>query len=634
MLFLSALLLKPLFLFLNEKIEKPIVLLAIDNSQSVKNTGEVSLEALKSFKAQFDDKFEIETVLFGQEIKEAQSPTYADVKTDYSELMQYVRDEYKYRNLGGMVLFSDGIYNLGQNPLYEAWDNQIPIYTVGLGDPTPYKDLRIQKVWSNKVAYLHNTFEVEVQVQADLCKGQNATLTILNASNQILFSQAISFREPQVFKTFTTQLPANNSGVQKYTVNVSHLDQEKNLKNNHSNFYVEVIDRKKKIAIVSNQPSPDVAAFAKSWRASKLFEIQFFNQINAFETTKNQFDVLVLHGHFKDYDAYLKSKEFESTPTLFLPTLQNNISQIANYFDCFTVDNTQQKHNTVSAYLNENFIAFSGGENSVFSEMPPVQTFFGNLNLAQKNAVFLMQKIGPLTTQYPLLFFDVSSKIKHGFFIAEGFFRWPLYEYKQTKSTQNFELFSSKIIQYISDVKQKKQLYIQSEPSYYSYQNIEIEAELFDNTYQPVANQEVTLKLVNQNKESFEYIFSSFNNRYKLSLGFLPKGTYTLKASCKVNDQILTDQKTIYVKEKDLENANLQANFSLLQKLSKKTAGQFYSTDQVQNMPADLSNNSAMVSVSKYEKSISSIIEFKSIFFILFIFLCIEWIMRKYFSMP
>ena len=85
-----------------------------------------------------------------------------------------IDNNFSNQNIGALVLVSDGIYNRGSNPVFQAAELQYPVYSVAFGDTTEIKDLLVKKINHNQVAYLGNNFPVEVQIQAKKFAGRDA----------------------------------------------------------------------------------------------------------------------------------------------------------------------------------------------------------------------------------------------------------------------------------------------------------------------------------------------------------------------------------------------------------------------------------------------------------------------------
>ena len=103
-------------------VEQPTVVLAHDNSASI-GLSKDSAFFKSEYPKQFEDfrqalklDFQVDEYLFGQEVRDFEELDFSDQLTDISSLLQTVDRRYYKRNVGAVLLFSDGVYNRGFEP--------------------------------------------------------------------------------------------------------------------------------------------------------------------------------------------------------------------------------------------------------------------------------------------------------------------------------------------------------------------------------------------------------------------------------------------------------------------------------------------------------------------------------------
>ncbi|MEP7168758.1 MAG: hypothetical protein ABI855_05255, partial [Bacteroidota bacterium] len=181
---LAFLLLSPLIRTIFRETEKPIIIVAQDNSQSIlvgTDSSTFKKSYIESFNKLTDElkkNYDVRTFSFGDKVLDKISFDFSDKQTDISKLFGELSLKFANRNVGAVILASDGLYNTGSNPLYANEQLKAPIYTIALGDTTVKKDILISRVNNNRVAFLGNTFPLEVVVNAKQCSGEKAELTI------------------------------------------------------------------------------------------------------------------------------------------------------------------------------------------------------------------------------------------------------------------------------------------------------------------------------------------------------------------------------------------------------------------------------------------------------------------------
>ena len=122
--FLSFLLLGPMLKVVSREVERPIVIIAVDHSKSLVNTKDsaVVLAKVNSFlekaKADLPAEFDLKILSFGDHVRENASEGFNDKATDFTSLYDAIDIKFANRNVGAIVIASDGIYNEGSNPVY------------------------------------------------------------------------------------------------------------------------------------------------------------------------------------------------------------------------------------------------------------------------------------------------------------------------------------------------------------------------------------------------------------------------------------------------------------------------------------------------------------------------------------
>ena len=148
----TLLLFNPYILQRVSVVEPPTELLAHDNSPSLVLAKD-SVFYRTDYRTQLDAvrerlhrDFQVDEYLFGQEVRDFDLLDFSDQLTDLSSFLQTAERKYYKRNVGAVVLFTDGLYNRGFEPSLLAERFPFPIYTVALGDTLSYPDLFVKEV--------------------------------------------------------------------------------------------------------------------------------------------------------------------------------------------------------------------------------------------------------------------------------------------------------------------------------------------------------------------------------------------------------------------------------------------------------------------------------------------------------
>ncbi|WP_157624420.1 hypothetical protein, partial [Sunxiuqinia dokdonensis] len=166
--FLSVFLLAALFMqlavqHLKHKTRKPVLIVGIDNSESLHNFQDEIRNAVKQLTANLNE-FEPEVLLFDSETRKSNQADFQGKRSDYSNLLASINQNYISSNVGALVLLGDGIFNAGTDPAFVAESVNYPIFSVGLGDTTVHTDAAIRNVATNQTAFLDQNFPVKYDV--------------------------------------------------------------------------------------------------------------------------------------------------------------------------------------------------------------------------------------------------------------------------------------------------------------------------------------------------------------------------------------------------------------------------------------------------------------------------------------
>ena len=157
---LALLLFNPLLQYDKKVVQKPIVAFLLDDSSSITSgkdssfiKGQFQVELNKLSKG-LSDNYSVNRFVFGGNTQKKDSLTYLEKQTDISSAIQSISDEYYNQNLAAIVLVSDGIYNEGVDPEYLTDLPKATLFSIALGDTAQKKDLILDGVVSNKIAFL------------------------------------------------------------------------------------------------------------------------------------------------------------------------------------------------------------------------------------------------------------------------------------------------------------------------------------------------------------------------------------------------------------------------------------------------------------------------------------------------
>lgn len=622
-----------LFRRLQNETENPVILLAVDNSTSMVSLPDSNvvkgqfLNNLEQLREQLQGKYAVKTLLFGNKaLTTKEKPDFKEKETDIEALILEVENNYSNQNVGALIISSDGIYNKGANPLYPAEKLGYPIYTIAMGDTNEIRDILIQKVNHNQVAYLGNNFPVEVVVNSKKFSGKEITVSLLEGGIEKT-KQTIKVSSDNFLSTCNFTLSADKPGVVKYTAKVSVLEGEKNVSNNIQTFVIEVIDNKEKVLLLANVPHPDIAAIKNAIANGTNYEVDYA-LAQDFSKPLKPYSLVIIHGYVAASQAQLLN---ECRANLIPFWIVNPVSP--DNLPGLKIGGSLNKFNDAEPYVDKSFGLFNMSEEfkNFARDLPAVKTFFGTYSLGNGSNALINQRIGLIETENPILFFTESNGIKNAAFVGDGLWKWKLRDFAEHKNNNLFNELINKSVQYLS-VKSDKSFFRVTAPKIVN-ENVEIElgAEVYNKSYEAITEPDVTLTLTNSESKKFNYTFSKTGNAYKLNIGMLPPGEYKYEARVKTNNDVFAKQGAFTVKEVTSEKINTVANHHLLFQLSSRSGGKLFYPSELQKLKEELLKSERIKPITYSQISTSSLIDLKWLFWLILILFSVEWFFRKRF---
>ncbi len=637
---ISYLLFAPLFKQISYTLEKPIIVIANDNSISVSQLKPSNFnqkkyeEDLQHLADKLSEKYDVKTYSFSDSVKQGFDFSGKGKLSNGSALINRLNDELLNRNVGAVIIASDGIFNRGGNPLYDLNKIKAPVYSIAMGDTIAKKDVLIANVNYNNLVYLDNEFTLDIQVQAYESKGENAQLSISANGNKIE-SQTVAINSNSFVQDIKIKLKASKIGIQKYTITVAPLDNEITTKNNTQTIFVEVIDTRQKVLLAASSPHPDLTTIKQAIELNKHYEVTLALADELDNVDINTYNLAILYqlpANGNVSSSFLTKIKNSKTSLWYVIGAQSNLAAFNQHQKVLTFSKTNGALQEVFPYTAPNFTMFNLDNTSLkqLNDYDPLQMPFGNLSINGNYTAVLNQRIGKVSTQSPLWFFMEDNGKKIGFLIGEGIWKWKLEEAKKEQSFPLLNELISKTVQYLSvkDDKRKFKVYT-SKNTYEENETIILNATLYNDAYEAVNTSDIKVQFKNEEGKVFNYTFSKIGTTYQLNAGTLPQGNYTYVASTNLGGKSYIANGAFFVSALIVEYQQTTANHQLLNTMSQQTNGKMVMPFNLLSIADDLEKNELIKTISYEDRKYEELINFKWIFALILLLLSMEWFLRK-----
>jgi hypothetical protein len=550
---ITFLLLGVIFENFTSKNEKPLIFMAHDNSESIIQTKDSIfykqgyLDNLKALSKDLSESYEVIEYSFAESVVDDIGLEYEGKLTNTSKVIDQIYNQYSNRNIGAIILSTDGLYNTGSNPIYSVNRKMyVPIYTIGLGDTNEVKDCKVEEVFNNDIAFLGNNFPVEVTISQKDYINEQVKVAIYIGDRQVATKQVKFVTNKEQYK-LNFMLNATRVGFVKYTVKVEELAGEFTYRNNTSNFYIDVIDGRQKIALTYSGIHPDLAALSYVIENNKNYEVDLIQYTNIEELGK--YDLIICHNYVNKNGKLNQIIIDGKKPILFIIGANSNLEDLNKLNIGFSGNSSKTEDVGFSSNGNFSTIIYPPKVSGLLTNAPPLRAPFGNFSFSKSLDVLAYQKVGNITLDQPLIYFSEKNTSKYGVIMGEGIWRWRLFDQSQNQSTSNFELLISKMISYLAVKENKNPFKVQINNEYAESEQVIVFAELYNSSYDLVNSSEVNFVLNNESDKEFDYHFFKTSNGYKLELGRLPQGIYTWYATTDFSGKSYRAEGTFLVKE-------------------------------------------------------------------------------------
>jgi len=632
-------LLGPMLKSLNREVIKPIIAVAVDNSESIAaaKTDTSWVATLCKLPGTLGEDFDVRFFSFGKQITESNSGitlNYSESSTSLSAVYEELYNRFSNQNLGAVVLASDGIFNNGYSPEFLASKLNAPTIAIALGDTTPKRDAFVGDVLFNSISYMGNKFPLNIELGSYLLRGQEAILTVRKGDNE-LFRQNVTYDSDAWNGKYTTYIDSDKAGIQRYDIQLTVIKGEATETNNRKSIFVEVLDSRQKILLLAATPHPDMAAIRSAIESNENYEV-VTRFIDGFDGKIADYSLVIFHGlpaMGSKGSVQIMTASEKGIPQLYIVGAHTNFEALNGLKTGFVFRNAKPGTTQASAKFNEGFGLFITDVETqrLVNKFPPLQAPFADIEVTNAYVSLASQRIGNISTGIPLFALDNQSAVKRAFVGGDGLWRWRLFNYLDNKSHAQFDQLMSKTVQFLASKEDKSRFRIDVANRFEENEEVIFRARLFNDSFEPTNVPEATLKITDESGKAFDFVFTrTEDNGYMLNCGKLPEGNYTFVGATTFNAVGLKKSGTFSVSRVSNEMNRLIADHGLLFRLSQNTGGQMLQTSQADRLADAIKQNADITSVAIEQKSLTDLINHWWILLLLLLLLGGEWMLRKW----
>lgn len=612
------LIINPTFKTKNKTKEKPIIILAIDNSKSIKkHIKKKNLQnKIDSIENRLEKNYNIKKVYFGETIT-FDSLTLKSKLTNFSVLKDFLSRSIT-EKVSAVIIISDGNYNFGRNIIDDNENFKIKVHTVLVGSYVKHPDIKIYSVYNkSKISIGNNTIfslvvggqNIETETEVDIKVFENKKL--------IKFDKVLLAPNSLIKKLSYTVSPPKK-GINKYKVEISqHKFNEKNKFNNVKNFEIETGIQVFNIGYFSFRPNPDLAFFLRTIKNNKKLKVYKAN----IDSIK-KYDVIIFSSPFYS-EKYLEIEKIIDNKIPLVYLIDNIDVKLLKHLNIYKEKNFGGISIKQKLELNKKFNLFNIDNFNIsledapllFSSLVEIQTF--------ENNVLFYGSYNKINHKQPTMFFDLTSNKK--LFILAGGFNY-LSRFLKLKNNDIDKLIDKSIL-YITNIK-KPRIDIDYKKIYLKNKSVVIKSFLYNENQKLAKNSELNLKVFSNNKLVKKLKFDFENDYYKVKLLNLKKGNYNFVVNTRIGNDIISKKGNFKVIDNNLEIKDVFPNKLLMENISNRNNGVFSNVNNLDKVYTKM-NSIEKKHTIKEKIKLFQLIDFEWVLFIIVLLFSFELVLRK-----
>ncbi|MBL1212103.1 MAG: hypothetical protein HND52_01985 [Ignavibacteriae bacterium] len=570
--------------------------------------------------------------------------THSENATNFSLIIDQVESAADLAD--AVLIISDGIITEGANPVYRAEKLGVPIFTAGIGDSSIKKDASVNKILSNEYIYAEQNTLVRAEILHPGFSGEPVTAEF-KENGKSLAQKNIVLSNAGITRVEFDYTP-DSKGEKMITVELSKLQDEANTNNNFKNKYINVLDKKVNVLLVSSSPSSDLSIVKNILIENENYNVESIVQISSTEFLSNKFeptkvdsaDVLVLIGFpSKDsapqFENKIKNSINDHKPFLMILSNGTELKKLNSFSNELPVLLSNISSNYIQVQpsitdLNSSLLRSNSAEYiSLWNNLPPVNLPRFNAQLKAGSNVISKSNFKGAIANIPLIVSRAVGKSRSVMILANSIWKWRLNANDAKNNVFNDFIHNS--IEWLNVDSENPQLIVNTTKREYSYgETVEFSAQVYDENFNPVNSADLNITANNNGSEYNINLTSIDNGIYEGSLEVTDIGIYDFTGSAKIGNKTLGKVKGKFnISASEIEKLNLVMDTAMLKLLANTTDGKYFDVSEADLLAAELkkySGNNIIENSSFKEFNLWS--DIRILIFIVLLF-GLEWFLRK-----
>jgi len=560
----------------------------------------------------------------GTERLSVASPTAFDGEiTDIARAFEHLRVDLAGRNLGAVVVATDGATNVGGSPYDAGLALGVPVFTLGVGESDAGTDIAVREATTNRVSYSGESLPIRVRVSSSGYADGEAVVELREGA-VLLDSRPIRLSESGEEAEVTFRVTPAEPGIHRYTVTVPPASGERLTSNNTRVAVTNVFKGRIRVLLAAPRPSFDLSFVRRELEGDPNVELDVVVDLSSRALPGAGGRAPQSRGELLAYDLVVLIEPAVGIPLseewlteyvrvrggglllVGLPVARgvgagvdgagdgagpSGVAGISELSPIITsgasgAPTEQRVFLTVSGESSPvTRVVSDRAENAnVWRGLPPVWAPRPGASAPAGDAVVLAAA-GPVDARVP-----VVASVRRGAgqviaIAAEGIWRWEL----AAGESGLLDRLAANAARWLTARGELERVAVETDRDVYAAgERAVVSAQVYRSDFRPAAGAEVTC-IVSRGAEAAplaELSLEADGEFYRGTLDPLPPGRYVFEASAVLaGEDVGSERGEFTVEEFSLEDSEIRRRATLLTRLGEESGGGYFTPESVEEFP-------------------------------------------------
>ena len=492
-----------------------------------------------------------------------------------------------------IIVVSDGAHNMGADPVRLARLLKQPVWTVGVGETMPARDLMINYVSVTPVVYQNSLVPVEIGCRAVNAAGAIANVILRDAVGDRIAAQRLAIQGDFFDTKLAFEIPVKEPGKPRFSVEIERLEDEITYDNNRRSFYLNVLANRIRLLVMTGLPDEslgylirtlqqddNIELTVRTVRKGSFYEGDWLNEIILAQT-----DVVILH-HFPvkqvnstKLEEFVRQISAKKLPVAYFDGGQVQVEKLKVIEPILPLEIKGRRAKVMRGQVipvrrhavmaDPEAVDFIRG----WSDLSPVILNSGIFDVKQDDVVLADFSDEITGDRFPAIIVSEAGGIKSVALMMRDLWRWGLAE---TGEDGISEALLGRMVRWLAVRKVDKRVKISFDRDIFSNQEpVAFLVSVFDENFQPIDGANVLAEVTGNGRTGGRAALESAGRGlYRGSFRSWAEGEYLVSVQAKLDDQVIgEDRGKVMVEPFSIELMDTRLNEELLKGIGETSGG-------------------------------------------------------------